>query len=346
MPLALAICRTGMVTGVGLDTAASCAAIRAAIDNFQQSRFRDGHGEWLMACQAPLPGRWGGEEKLRRMAARAIDECLAEGITPSLESVPLLLCLAEGGREGRIVHDDEAFMMALQREIGVVFHPASAVVAQGHVSAATALYRARALLQVPGVTQVLIVGCDSMLAASTLRDCEQRERLLTSVNTDGFIPGEAAAALLLGRPDCSIGQLVCRGLGFAVEQAHIDSGRPLRADGLTAAIRAALQDAQCSEGILAFKVVDASGDAYAFKETALAFARIDRTKRTEFDVWHPADCIGEVGAAIGLIMLAILKTACEKGYARGNNVLLHLGNDDGRRAAMICSWNWREAHGG
>ncbi len=71
----------------------------------------------------------------------------------------------------------------------------------------------------------------------------------------------------------------------------------------------------------------------------LAFSRVDRTKRTEFDVWHPADCIGEVGAPIGLVMIAVLKAACEKTYAKGSNVLLHLGNDDGRRASMIFSWH-------
>lgn len=343
-PAGIAVVRSGMVTGVGLDAPATCAAIRAALDNFQESRFRDRDGEWLMASAVPLPEQCGGERRLLKMAARAIGECLY-GLAPDeCAATPLLLCLAEEGRPGRLVEDDLALLAALQRESGVTFDGRSGVIAAGHVATAVALRHAARLLQAPGVTQVLLAGCDSLLVGAALQDCERRERLMTSANSDGFIPGEAAAALLLRRAGVArTGQLVCRGVGFAVEQAHIDSEAPLRADGLVAAIRAALDEAGCGESVLQFKIIDASGGEYAFKEAALAFGRIDRTKRTEFDIWHPADCIGEVGTPIGLVMIGVLQAACEKGYARGEHVLLHLGNDDGRRAAMIFTWHPPEA---
>ena len=70
----------------------------------------------------------------------------------------------------------------------------------------------------------------------------------------------------------------------------------------------------------------------------MAFSRIDRTKRTEFDIWHPADCVGEVGAVLGVVMVAVLKSACEKTYSKGNHILAHLGNDDGKRSSMIFFW--------
>ena len=38
---ALAIVGSGMVSGVGLSAPASCAAIRCAISNFQETRFMD-----------------------------------------------------------------------------------------------------------------------------------------------------------------------------------------------------------------------------------------------------------------------------------------------------------------
>lgn len=335
----LVVSRAGMVTGVGLDAPASCAAIRGAIDNFQQTSFRDRRGEWIMGCEVPLEHPWRGEKKLLAMAARAIAECLEGFDAAACAATPLLLCLAETDRPGRIVADDARFFDALQDALGVRFHPQSAVIAQGHVSSAVALHRARQLLGAAAATQVVVAASDSFLAGAALADCEARDRLLTSQNSDGFIPGEGAAALLLEPLRAQPwGQLVCRGIGFAIEKSHIDSEEPLRADGLTAAIRQSLQEAACGESILDFKIIDASGGQYAFKEATLAFGRIDRTKRTEFDVWHPADCIGEVGAPIGLAMIALLKTACEKAYARGDNALLHLGNDDGRRASMVFSW--------
>ena len=336
----LSIKRIGLVTGVGLDASSTCAAIRGAIDNFQETRFRDNGGEWLMGCEVPLTEPLRGERRLLKMAARAIAECLDGVDRATCEATPLLLCLAETKRAGRIVADDARFLSALEDELGFRFHRQSAVIANGHVSAAVALHHARHLIDTAGVAQVLVAACDSLLVGAALADCEQRDRLLTSQNSDGFIPGEGAAALLVERlrwqPE---GQLACHGIGFAVEKANIDSGEPLRADGLTAAIKQSLGDAGCGESILEFKIIDASGGQYVFKEAALAFSRVDRTKRTEFDVWHPADCIGEVGAAIGLVMIAVLKTACEKAYAKGTHALLHLGNDDGRRASMIFSWH-------
>jgi 3-oxoacyl-[acyl-carrier-protein] synthase-1 len=337
---ALSIACTGLVTGVGLDAPSTCAAIRGAIDNFQETRFRDRHGEWLMGCEVPFTEPIRGERRLLKMAASAISECLDATDRARCEATPLLLCLAETKRAGRIVRDDSRFFSALQDELGCRFHAQSAVISSGHVSAAVALRHARHLLAAGGVTQVLVAACDSLLVGAALADCEQRDRLLTSRNSDGFIPGEGAAALLVEtlrwQPE---GQLACHGVGFAVEKAHIDSEEPLRADGLTTAIKQSLDEAGYGESVLQFKIIDASGGQYVFKEAALAFGRIDRTKRTEFDVWHPADCIGEVGAAIGLVMIAVLKAACEKGYAKGTNVLLHLGNDDGHRASMIFSWH-------
>lgn len=336
----LAIRRTGMVTGVGLDAPTTCAAIRGAIDNFQETRFRDEGGEWLMGCEVPFEEPWRGERRLLKMAARAIAECVEGFDRARCEATPLLLCLAETGRCGRIVRDDGRFFTALEDEIGFRFHAQSGVIANGHVSVAAALHRARQLIDSAGVAQVLVAACDSLLVGAALADYERRERLLTSKNSNGFIPGEGAAALLVEPLRWQAdGQLACHGLGFAKEHAHIDSEEPLRADGLTAAIKQSLGDAGCAESILDFKIIDASGGEYAFKEATVAFARIDRTKRTEFDVWHPADCIGEVGAAVGPVMIAVLKAACEKAYSKGVNTLVHLGNDDGRRASMIFSWH-------
>ena len=52
-------------------------------------------------------------------------------------------------------------------------------------------------------------------------------------------------------------------------------------------------------------------------------------------MWHPADCIGETGAASLPGMLAVALVAARKGYAAGDPVLVHSGNDDGRRAAIV-----------
>ncbi len=57
---ALSILSSGMVSAVGLSAPASCAAIRCALDNFQETRFIDAGGEWQVAASVPLEEPWRG----------------------------------------------------------------------------------------------------------------------------------------------------------------------------------------------------------------------------------------------------------------------------------------------
>ncbi len=337
MPLALS--NFGLVTSVGLDAPSTCAAIRCAIDNVQETRFMDAGGEWIMGSEVPLEQPWRGKTKLIKMAARAIKESLAQDEAVQSEQTPLLLCLAEPERPGRVIDDDNQFFSDLCTALECEFHPKSCVIAQGHVGFATALLQARRLIEELNVPQVLIAGVDCFLVGPTLAAFEEKERLLTSQNSNGFIPGEGAAALLVRRvKSSSEPQLVCTGLGFGVEKATVDSEEPLRADGLVQAIKAALDEAACDMGELDFRITDLSGEQYHFKEASLALGRILRKRKEEFDIWHPADCVGEIGAAIGGVMSAVIHAASRKGYSKGKRVLFHFGNDDGKRVAMVFAY--------
>ena len=335
----VAITGVGLVTGVGLNAPATCAAIRCAIDNFQETRFMDNGGEWIMGCEVLMEQPWRGKTKLLKMAAMAIKECLTNNKELIPQTTPLLLCLSEHERTGRVIDDDNQFFWDLQAELGLEFHEKSRVIAHGHVSVAVALKHAQQLLQETPVKHVLIAATDSMLVWPTMASYQEKDRLLTSQNSNGFIPGEAGAALVIeptyAKP---VPQLICHGLGFAIEKAHVDSEEPLRADGLTTALKESLNDAGCGESILEFKITDIAGEQYHFKESSIAFSRVDRTKRKEFDIWHPADCIGETGSPIGLVMLGYLKSACEKNFSQGNHIWAHLGDDNGKRASMILAW--------
>jgi 3-oxoacyl-[acyl-carrier-protein] synthase-1 len=339
MGLPLAITATGMVTGVGLSAPASCAAMRCAIDNFQETCFKDRIGEQILGCEVPMDKPWRGRAKQIQMACAAIKEVLQSNPLVKPSDTPLLLCLSEPNRPGRVIDDDTRLFEDLLDELGFDFSNQSLVIPAGRVSLAIALKQARKMIGSMGVTHVLVAASDTMLVGETLDFYESKDRLLTSTNSNGFLPGEAGAALLLESGNNKpAGTLYCEGLGLAVEKSHIESEEPLKAEGLAAAIVESLEDAALSESELNFKITDIAGEQYSFKEASLAFSRIDRTHREEFDIWHPADCIGEVGAAIGLVMPAVLKAACEKNYAKGTVILAHCGNDDGRRASMIFIW--------
>ena len=89
---------------------------------------------------------------------------------------------------------------------------------------------------------------------------------------------------------------------------------------------------------LDFRITHISGEQYFFEEAALAVARNMRKPKEEFDLWHPAEGIGETGAAAGPVMIATALTACRKGYAKGTRILLHGSTDTDKRVAAILSW--------
>lgn len=338
----VAIVGAGLVTSIGLTAPAACAAMRAGITNHTETRFMGADGEWIMAAQVPLEKPWRGRVKLVKMAAMAIREALAPLGDIAPESLPLLLCVAEHERPGRLDGLDDALFGEIETELGMRFNPtASAVVPQGRASVTLALMQARKLLLADQLLpRVLIAATDSLLVARTLAVYGEQERLLTAHNSNGFIPGEGAGAVVISMlRDENAPQLLCLGTGRGAEAAHLLSEEPLRASGLTEAIRSALEDAGCDMGDLDFRITDISGEQYYFKEAALALSRTLRIRKEEFDLWHPADCIGEVGAAIGTAIFAKALAASQKAYARGRGILVHAGNDAGRRTAAVLRYS-------
>lgn len=331
----------GLVCGVGLNAPAACTAIRCSLDHFRETRFMDRGGEWIMGCEVPLKQPWRGRAKLVKMLAAAIRECLANSeIRVDPAKTPLLLGVAEAERPGRLAGLEDELLEELQIELNLrFFEQSTLIIPQGRVAGAVGLYLARRMIHEEDIPSVLIAGVDSLLVGPTLMAYEEQERLLTSRNSNGFIPGEAAAAVLVGSPFVDDQpRLHCLGMGFAIEKATVNAEIPLRAEGLSKAINSALAEVGCVLGATDFRITDLSGEQYYFKEAALGLSRTLRQRKEFYDIWHPADCIGEVGAAIGPTMLVLLRAALEKGYAPGRNVLCHAGNDNGRRTALILTY--------
>jgi 3-oxoacyl-[acyl-carrier-protein] synthase I len=332
----LAVLGVGLVSGVGLTAEASCAAIRCGINNFRETWFIGRDGERLVGSAVEFDEPWRGITKLAKMSARAIAECLAASDDAKPEGIPVLVCIAEPERPGRFEALGRVILEDIERELGTRLHPHSRIIEQGRIGGAVALLQARRMLLGGRHSRVIIVGVDSFLAGATLTAYDREDRLLRRANSNGFIPGEAAGAVVLAtwREEVPTPLLV-RGLGFAREPAPLNSGKPLRAEGLVQAIRAALGDAKVALKDCDQRIGDMNGEQYRFKEAALAITRLLRDRKVLFSLWHPADCIGEVGAATLPAMLAILYFGASKDYLPGPLFLGHIGNDDDKRAAWV-----------
>ncbi len=335
MTAPLHIKAAGMVTCVGLDAASSCAAMRGRLDGFAETRFMGSDG-WLIGGAVPLPRNWIGVKRMAHLAAGALAD-LGRQMPGGLAGVPILLCLAELDRPGRPV-PDPAILAGLLAEILQIPAPRLQIIAHGRPSGFVALDRARRLIAA-GEDPVVILGLDSYLTAQSVAHYLGQNRLLAPDNANGFIPGEAAAAIL-----CSAtpGPLRLTGLGLAREMAHIYNAAggdgldlPLRGDGMTRAYKLAMDEANVDLAHVEYRISDLIGEQYFFKQATLASLRLERGRIAFQDLWSPAENLGNIGAAVVPVMLAQLLTAEARGYAPGSPALMEGSGDDGACGAAV-----------
>lgn len=328
------IASIGMVTAVGLDAPSACAAMRARLDGFQETRFVGPDGTGLIGAPVPLPRNWIGEKRTAHLAAGAICEAF-EAVPQARGQTALILCLAEEDRPGRPVRDNAGLLRNIAEIVEVEPHARSRIVAHGRPSGHVALDQARRLIASGDAPYVMIAGVDSHLTARTIGYYLGQDRLLTPDNPNGFIPGEAAAAVLCTGSEK--GEICLFGLGLSRETALIYNlaDIPLRGDGMTNAYRSALDETGIEMNRLGYRISDLIGEKYWFKQSALASLRLVRGAHGFQDFWSPAESLGNIGAAAVPLMIGMAWMAARKGYNAGNPVLIEASNDAGACGAAV-----------
>jgi 3-oxoacyl-[acyl-carrier-protein] synthase-1 len=330
-----------MVTPVGLSAASTCAALRAGISRLQ-----------MLPVATPLPepvvGAWVPTVdalsfyRLLRLLVPALQEVIAHIDVQELEQVPLIVGTAEPGRPDRPGQLDGQLLSALSQRLGVTFSSRySQVIAEGRTSVFRGVALARELIGRGLAPRCIVAGVDSMVNQDAIGWLFRNRRLKLPDDPDGAMPGEAAAAVEIcsttpERADDQGGALI-RGVGFGVEPVTILSDEPCLAEGLTAAVRAALEEAGMGLADMDFRLSDVTGEQYYFREATNVVSRLLRKHKEGFPIWHCADSIADVGAAVGGVMLGQAATALRQGYAPGRSVICQSSSDGGTRAALVVT---------
>jgi 3-oxoacyl-[acyl-carrier-protein] synthase I len=339
----LAVISAGLVTSVGLNTATTCAALRCRLNNFIETGFTDLDDEPLIGAPVPWPDGRIRLEKMAEMAASAIRQAMTSAnlALQQLPHIPLILCIAETERAGRMQDHNNALYDALEQQFGHAFHADSGILANGQVSVVFAMNHARHLLYEKNHDVVLVVAADSLLNRATVVANLEQERLLATDIRAGFIPGEAAGALVVTRPDAQVDvQLLVFGIGAGKEKALPQNDVPLQGKGLATAIKAALKEADAQAEEIDCCIASVSGEDYYFEELALAQQRTGIAA----PLWLPAESLGETGSVIGCIQLAWWLEARRKYYIPGNGALLLASADNGSRSAMVVAFQFSAAY--
>jgi 3-oxoacyl-[acyl-carrier-protein] synthase-1 len=352
----LAVCGHGMVTAVGNDAASTCAAMRAKVRGFATANLWDKTGGLkLQAARPKLHQWWEGATMWPELAAPAVWQCLqqaAAGVTGRVldaQAIPVLSLLPPETRPLSPRGTLAGFSTALEHRLGVTFPEGSGSLRAGRTGMAQALHWAAKVLSQPEVGAVVVVGVESFLRQAIVEHYIDERRLLCATNSNGFIPGEAACAVLIARADDGAPtRLRILGLGHEHEPLDPAEGatQATQAQALSRAWRSALEQARVPFHDIAFTLSDLNGERHKFKEAAIAAGRNDRvppegrSRRIKglVELWHPSECLGEIGAAISPCLLAWALEAGRRGYAPSRHTLIHASEDDGARLAIVAAF--------
>ncbi len=340
----LSIISSGMVTALGFNAPATLAALRSGVSGVGATPWPDIEtGEPLRGARVKLPHWWEGVGKLADLVAPAIHECLQTEVLESITNIPLLVGVAAHSRPGRTEGLDENLLDEVYSRLDLPKHKDSKLFPFDEAGCFHALLAAQNLLTSTNASYVVVAGVDSFLTSATLNGFMKNRRLMTSTNSNGFFPGEAGTAVLVGKCSSQHPEALCiYGLGLKQEIATIESTEPFQAKGLTQAMKQALDSAGVLLKDIAYRTTDLTGEHYKFKEAAFAAARLNSSDRkTPLDLWHPIEYLGAIGAAVLPCLLGQIMHAAQKGYAPGPIALCHVGTDDGIRAAMVVGLSQR-----
>jgi 3-oxoacyl-[acyl-carrier-protein] synthase I len=335
----IAITAIGMVSAVGLNAVQTCAAIRAGIAGFREwEQFctfqEDGTPEALVCARAPVSGN--EIDRVVHFSLLAMKEAVQNaGLTRAQLAESALFFSWPQAHAA-----DPGHWPALLARAGVERLPAPTILA-GHAGALQAMQSAAGLLMRGTKNHCIIVGADSFLAPAALKRLDAAERLKSARNMDALIPGEGAAALVLEADEHARRRKAAalanyEAVGTGVEANAISSGDPSTGMGLCQAIAGTLAGNQDGQA-LQWVVCDLNGESYRAREWGNCLVRLhDRLGGIRW-TWHPADCIGDVGAASAAMLTAMTARAFERGYAPAARALLWASSEDGQRAAVVLS---------
>jgi 3-oxoacyl-[acyl-carrier-protein] synthase I len=349
---ALGVVGYGMVTALGNNGPASAAAMwgglrRVAADNLWDKTA----GEQLALARPTLPQWWEGREMLAELCAPAVTECLARAaaLAPGSFSdpgtIPIALIVAPPDRPFRWPSLDQLALEDLAHKLDRPLPAHSTIVPQGRTGIGAALAWARDVLLHRGARFCIVAGVESFLRQVIADHYIDERRLLCGNNSNGFVPGEAAAAVLLAQSGAYTPELVLAGSGSANDPSGAggNAAHPVTGDGLAAAMKGALAGAAKAFSDVDLRLSDANGEHFKFREIILADARVSRLRPPGapprrygyLEHWHLSEYVGEVGAAIFPLMLGYAYDAGVHRHLDGPIAMVHAAEDNGDRAAVV-----------
>ena len=340
MRVALHVSGIGMVTAIGDDTHNTIVALAAGARRVRRAQLVDLAGDRITGAFAfPVRAEHEGFARASVLAWPALVECLDE-ITPARGPTALIVCTplpwgARGWREaasGGPAHDNWPLVVdALAAEIethgATVPDTLRILVRRGHAGGILALRTASQLFDRGEAAQAVIVGLDTHGEPATLEHLDKLGLLKSRRSPNGFLPGEAAAVVCVRPATGRERGASLRGIGLEVETQV-----PSQARAMAAAMGQALEAWGGDPASIGAVAIDLNGEADRAKEWCSAATQTIYKKHATPVLLHPADRLGDIGAASVPLLVGLVVSAQTPGPA-----LVVASSRDGLRGAAVVA---------
>lgn len=339
----LVITGANCVTAVGHDGPMTAASVRAGISRFADyDDYCDGSDNPITVARIRgIYDEWETPQRMAGIAAMCLEQLLDEYSRQGARRPSQINLLLGGAAEERPgPRYEESCLLPLR---GIIKErtdkPEIQFVPRGNASLMYALDLAGRLIESDPGALCIIGGVDSLIRTSTLNWFEQKARLKSASygRHQALIAGEAVGFMIVedregveqgGRP------ILARvaGLGLAEDSAPRASGALGRNSGLTEACHAALDGGRAKE--VRAVLGDLNGENPRAKEWGMAEMRCFENQDRSRQLWTPANCYGDIGAASGVVLAGI----ATQGFARGwlpSPVLVTCSDDHGACGALV-----------
>jgi 3-oxoacyl-[acyl-carrier-protein] synthase I len=339
----ICLCGVGARTPLGMNAAATAAAVRAGISGISiHPRFVDRNGEPIaIAGDSQLDQDVALPERLAQMLESALVEATADA--PLLGEAHGLGCWL-GLPEKRVGIVDSAIDNACQGTLRALGFPPAQVLPRGNAAGLIALQAAAQAISRGEVELALVASADSYHDDRTLMALDSRGWLMSALNRNGFPPGEAAGACLLASRSMAArmglpkrGEVTAASTAIEPISIHNTEGVCV-GTGLTAVIKEVTAASSASRDLVTATYCDLNGQRYRNEEFMYALLRTQEAFVDAHDYLCPADCWGDVGAACGPLFVALAVEAAGRGYSKGPRPLLWTGSESGYRSAVLLEF--------
>lgn len=338
----------GIVTPVGHNAKQSCASINAGISRFEESDeflISDDRGRKMPVVIAAINGLTDGQRRflrLFRMAFRAFYEAVqTSGIGPAdLPKTGMYLCLPEDGRPGLDNRAEQILVKKLSLSIDVDdLTPQCKIFNIGHAGVFHAIQEAVKDFAQDRYHTAIVGAVDTYIDRVTLQWLKEMNWLKTEDHSDGFIPGEGAAFIVLKqKKDISLKNklhdVTIGGVETSMEENSIYEKSACRGDGLSDTISATLAHLDSYNAVADLVICDLNGQRYRSLEWGVSIPRAFVNHSIPSETLATATCIGNAGAASGLINICHGLKSLEKAYTQSGSILVWGGSDDGQRGSL------------